>query len=636
MSTPPFFSLAFGSISAMTHFCQGPPALLFLVTSISAASAVAGAQAPTAVKATPAPVVEVTAWKPRPFAEVVLNDPDLASCFVRTPGWWARSSEPIELPQASEVARHLAGDLADILAGDAPKTITITVANAPNVQPAAVVHGDAVLALLPTTPRTTATQLSQVVAAAVLASQLRPAIPEEDVSEALFLFAESLANAGSLSLASLPAELRPVRDWLEAKEASSAIGKVAQESFNTESSWEMRRARIVRLGQEGGAPPAVAHAAAYVVEAFGDAAVARRRPLELLRAWQQDKDKKFPAMPQSLKHALAEPGTIGMPKKPTDAEINNRSLRVFQNDLANGRVPAEAPAAPLPLSDRLLASALERAQGVGNACRWINEQVPAELRTGCRAEGEKPGVVYARPLAVGSDIVARTPEGLEGTLLRWPRWLLFGWSRTAPACLSTSWGSGPGAGRRLRRLVAPGDFRRLIVSPAAGAPAARWPWATIADRSAASHGSANSWAVSWVENDVLLASDGEAPWCRRRRGRPVARDAAVHPGAVLRRWHLRHGHAAVRGRHRPSVPGRRLGLQTRQRDRRSVRSGGGAGRQHRVRRTGRRVAVCRRRAARADRRRIHAGSRLTVQTGGSGVRPGAAAGMGSAACARAD
>jgi hypothetical protein len=480
-------------------------------------TAVTHPQTPAVVPAAPTPVVELIGWKPRPFAEVLLDDPDVASCFVRAPGWWVQSAEPTELPQASEVGRHLADDLADILAGDAPRTIRITVASAPNVQPAAVVHGSAVLALLPTTPKTTATQLSQIVAAAVLAAQLRPAIPEDDVSEALFLFAESLANAGSLSLASLPPELRPVHDWLEPKDASDAIGAIARESFNTESAWEMRRARIVRLGQEGGANPAIAHAAAYLVEAFGDAAVARRRPLELLRAWQNDKAKKFPAMPQSLKHALAEPSTVGMPKKPTAAEIDNQSLRAFQRHLANGRVPADAPTVPLPLADRLLASALERAQGVGNACRWINEQVPTELRTGCRPEGEKPGVVYARPLAVGADIVARTSTGAEGTLLRWPRWVLFPqlvpatgellfvdelgiWSVELEAAVAP-------------RLVAPGGFRHLIVSPdGERSAAARWPSGDVVlleSGGVRAVSASGRGGLTWVENDVLLASDGE-------------------------------------------------------------------------------------------------------------------------------
>jgi len=501
----------------MTHSCQGLAALLSLVASLSVTTATARAQAPTAVPAAPAPAIELNAWRPRPFAEVLLDDPDLASCFVRAPGWWAQSSEPTELPPASEVAQHLAADLADILAGDAPRTITITVANAPNVQPAAVVHGSAVLALLPGTPRTTATRLSQIIAAAVLASQLRPAIPQEDVSEALFLFAESLANAGSLSLASLPAELRPVRDWLEPKDASAVIGTIARESFNTESSWEMRRARIVRFGQEGGANPPLAHAAAYLVEAFGDAAVARRRPLELLRAWQNDKAKRFPPLPPPLRHALTEPSTIGLPKKPTTAEIDNRSLRAFQRHLANGSVPAEAPAVPLPLADRLLAAALERAQGVGGACRWINEQVPAELRTGCRAEGEQPGVLYARPLAVGSDIVARTPAGVEGTMLRWPRWVLFPqlvpatgellfvdelgiWSLQLEAAVAP-------------RLVAPGGFRHLIVSPdGERSAAARWPSGEVVLLESGGVRAVNAngrGGITWVENDVVLASDGE-------------------------------------------------------------------------------------------------------------------------------
>jgi hypothetical protein len=279
----------------------------------------------------------------------------------------------------------------------------------------------------------------------------------------------------------------------------------------------MRRAKLVRFGQEGGATPAVAHAAAYLVEAFGDAGAARRRPLELLRAWQADKTEKFPAMPPALKHALTEPKTAGLPKEPTTAEIDSRVLRAFQRQLANGRVPAEPPAAPLPLADRLLAAALERAQGGGNPCRWITTDVPAPLRTGCRAEGEKPGVVYARPLAVGSDIVARTPEGAEGTLLRWPRWVLF------PQLM-------PDTGELLfvdelgiwsvaldeaaaPRLIAPGGFRHLIVSPdTERSAAARWPSGEVVvleSGGVRSVGVDGRGGLTWVEKDVLLASDGE-------------------------------------------------------------------------------------------------------------------------------
>jgi hypothetical protein len=501
----------------MTRSCQGLAVPVALIITLAAAGTSARAQVPAPATATPALVIELIPWKPRPFAEVVLNDPDLASCFVRAPGWWARSAEPAELPSAHEVARHLGEDLAAVLGSDLPRKLVITVAATPNVEPAAITHGSAVLALLPKTPPTTAEQLSRVVAAAVVAPTLRPALPEEEVSEALFAFAESLANAGSLSLASLPAELRPVRDWLEAKDVSAAVGTVARESFDTASAWEMRRARIVRFGQEGGASPSLAHAAAYLVETFGDAAVARRRPLELLRAWQNDETGKFPAMPWSLKHALAEPGTAGLPKEPTAADIENRTLRAFQRQLANGRVPTEAPAVPLPLNDRLLAMALERAQGAGNPCRWINADVPAALRTGCRAEGEQPGVVYARSLPAGSDIVARTPTGVEGVLLRWPRWVLF--PQLAPdtgellfvdelGIWSVELDAAPAP-----RLVAPGGFRHLIVSPdGERSAAAGWPSGDVIlleSGGVRAVGANGRGGLTWVENDVLLASDGE-------------------------------------------------------------------------------------------------------------------------------
>jgi hypothetical protein len=517
----------------MTRSCQGLAALVALITCGAVPTAPAAAQAPTPAPVARAAAIELTAWKPRPFAEVVLDSPDLAACFVRAPGWWAESAEPAELPTATDVARYLGDDLAGILGSDVPSTVAITVASTAEVQPAAIAHGNVVLVLLPTTPRTTAAQLSRVVAAALLAPTLRPATPEEEVSEALFAFAESLANAGSLSLASLPAELRPVSDWLEAKDVSAAIAAIARESFDTESSWEMRRARITRFGQEGGASPSLAHAAAYLVEAFGDAGVARRRPFELLRAWQADKAGKFPTMPAPLKHALAEPRTAGLPKEPTAAEIENRALRAFQRQLANGRVPAEAPAAPLPLADRLLAAALERAQGGGNPCRWITADVPAPLRTGCRAEGEKPGVVYARPLPLGSDVVARTPTGVEGVLLRWPRWVLF------PQLV-------PDTGELLfvdelgiwsvaldeaaaPRLIAPGGFRHLIVSPdGERSAAARWPAGEVVMlesgglRTVAANGRGG---LTWVENDVLLASDGE-------RLALIAADGEVAPWPV--------------------------------------------------------------------------------------------------------
>ena len=500
----------------MIRSCQGPPLLATLLVVVATAHSVP-AQAPTAAAPSVETAIEVIAWKPRPFADVALGDPDLASCFVRAPGWWVQAVEPSGLPPASEVARHLREDLAAVLAGDAPRALTVTIAHAVNVQPAAVVSGNAVLALLPPTPPIAATQLAQVITSAVLASRMRPAPLDDEVGEPLFLFAESLVNAGSLSLASLPAELRPVRDWLEAKDVTSVINVLARESFSLESAWEMRRARIVRFGQEGGANPAVAHAAAYLVEAHGDATALRGRPLDLLRAWQSDKTDAYPAMPGALKHALAEPTTAGVPKEPTAADLENRALRAFQRQLASGRVSAEAAPGPLPLADRLLAAALERAQGGGDPCRWITAEVPAALRTGCRAEGEKPGVVYARPLPVGSDIVARTPAGVEGVLLRWPRWVLF------PQIVAETgellfvddlgiWsialdGAGP------PRPLAPGGFRHLIGSPDGNRfAAARWPTGEVVliESGGLRPVDANGrGGLTWVENDVVLASDGE-------------------------------------------------------------------------------------------------------------------------------
>ena len=97
--------------------------------------------------------------------------------------------------------------------------------------------------------------------------------------------------------------------------------------------------------------PQLTAAAALVVEVFGDAPLARRRPYELLLAWRKGSGKSYPLMPHVLKSALANPIEAGWPKETETADRDEVTRDALAREIAQETValPDVPPATALPL-----------------------------------------------------------------------------------------------------------------------------------------------------------------------------------------------------------------------------------------------------------------------------------------------
>jgi len=311
--------------------------------------------------------------------------------------------------------------------------------------------------------------------------------------------------------------LRPVSDWLEDKEAEPPLAALVEQALDTAKPWSSRRARLQAIARPDGAPRGLAHAAALLVEAFGEPGLSRATPFDLLLAWRADREDTFPAMPAALKRALGRAAEAGLPRDPSDAERDALAFDVFARTMDNGAVPAPPAGLELPLATRLLAAAVARPLGKG-ACAWVTGAVPPGLRTGCRSEGEVGGLVYARPRSTGgSEIVARSQGGAEGILLRWPGWVLFPVVDASRGEVLFIDAAGVNAvaldGRAPARVVASGSFRHLAPSPdGSHLAASRWPTGTIVLLSSTGVRELEvngRGGLAWLEGDILIASDRE-------------------------------------------------------------------------------------------------------------------------------
>ncbi len=461
--------------------------------------------------------VTITGWERDTFAEVVLADPDLAACVLLSPGWWGVARFPEAIPEPQRLAGTVAEQVAAALGATAPASISVALATADVKVPAAVSFGRTALALLPQDPEAPAAGLAQAIASALVAATARPAPVDSRCGEPLLVLGEALATAGSISLATLPPTLRPVSDWLEAKEAEPPLAALVEQALDNETAWPTRRARLQAVARPDGASRGLAHAAALLVEAFGEPGLARRAPFDLLLAWREDRDDKFPAMPGALKRALGRPKEAGLARDASAEERNALALDVFVRTMDNGAVPALPPGLELPVATRMLAAAVARPLGK-DACTWVSAAIPTGLRTGCRSEGEAGSVVYARPRPTGgSEIVARGEGGVDGVLLRWPGWVLFPLVDGARGEILFVDAHGVHAvaldGRAPARVVVSGAFRHLSLSPDGKHLAAvRWPSGTVLLISAAGPRELPLDArggVAWLENDVLVGSDGD-------------------------------------------------------------------------------------------------------------------------------
>ncbi len=501
----------------MSRVCQGLTALFGMLLAASLAAADKGGTSPPAGAAANSVPIHLAAWSPGPFADVALATPELVACFMLTPGWWSTAAPPTALPDQAALSRILGAQLQAVLASADAAPLSVVVAATENPNSAAVVHGDTALILQPKAEATDAAIMARTLAPAVLLARTRPAAPDPRCDEPLLMIAEAIAHTGSLTLAALPAELRPVRDWLEAKDAAPPLMALASQALDPEVHWQTRRATLLRMSQFGGASPPLASAAALVVEAFGDAPQARAKPFELLLAWRKNSGKEFPPMPRPLRVALEKPLEAGMPK---EKEVEERKeiawdallRRIQADEIPLSEVPA---AAPLPL--RFRAAAAARARGGEGLCQWLTSGPLPPVRTGCRSEGEPRGFVFARPREGGFGVYWRSPAGDESLLLNWQRWILF------PLVVSSTgelWFVDPNGvwhvpldGHAAPQLAASGSFRFLVAAPDGTAVVAiRWPSGrAVVIRSTGSQELALDarGGIAFLDADVLVASDGE-------------------------------------------------------------------------------------------------------------------------------
>ncbi len=501
----------------MSRVCQGPYGVFALSLAVSLGATVVAAVEPTPQAAPVGIPIHVTAWAARPFPEVVLTTPELASCFLISPGWWNSAGTPQSLPEQPALSKAVGAQLRGLLDLAAVPRLEVVIASTESTTIAAVAHGDTVLVLVPKAEPSGTPDIARAVAQALLVAGAQPAPPDARCGEPLEMTGQAIAMAGSLTLAALPPELRPVRDWLEAKDASPPLEALTNEIFDPEVRWNTRRAKLARMGRVDGANPPQAAAAALVVETYGDAARARRQPFDLLLAWQKGSGKEYPTMPRALRNALEKPLEAGLPKAKEAGDRAEVERDGLARRLAAGGVPVAEIPSSAALPARLLAAAQLRARGGPGLCEWLTAAPLPPMRTGCRAEGEDGGVVFARPTASGSQVVWRSPAGEEAVLLVWPRWVLF---PVVVASTGDLWfvdASGvwclPLDAHAPPRLAAPGSFRHLAVSPDGKQVAtARWPSGKtllIGPSLTRELPVDGRGGIAWLENDVLVASDGE-------------------------------------------------------------------------------------------------------------------------------
>jgi hypothetical protein len=447
---------------------------------------------------------------------VALATPELAACFLLSPGWWSTAGQPTSLPAATALSRALAAQLQGVVDLAALPPLELVIATTANANLQAVAHGGTVLVLMPTTENAGEVEVARIAAPALLLAAAEPAAPDPRCGEPLLVLSQAIATAGSLTLAALPPELRPVRDWLEPKDAAPPLEALAREALDPDTGWQSRRAKLVRMGQVGGANPRLAAAAALVVEAFGNAPLARRTPFEMLLAWQKGSGKEFPPLPRALRTAMRKPLEVGLPKESEKADRDEVSWGALARRLETGPVPLTEVPAAAPLALKLFAAAQLRLRGGPGLCEWLTANQLPPLRTGCRSEGEDGGWVFSRPDGAGFEVVWRSLSAEDTPLLSWPRWVLF--PLVVPSSGDLWFIDEQGVWRvpldahAAPQLVSAGSFRQLAASPDGKSVAStRWPSGeTVVFRSSGTRELAvnGRGGLAFMDFDVIAASDG--------------------------------------------------------------------------------------------------------------------------------
>ncbi len=495
--------------------CQGCNGVFGTLALVWVASVGVFATQPVARPAPTALSVDVTAWSSRPFADVVLDTPELAGCFALMPGSWAAAKPPASLGSPSSLRDIISAQLSGVLGSAAPPQFSVVVMESDHAALSAVASGTTILLVLPSGEPTNLLEDARTVIAALARAHSSPAAPDKRCSEPLLAFGEAIAFAGSVTLATLPPTLRPVSDWLEADDAAEALTALAKETLDGDEPWAVRRVRLHQTALTSGANAKLLNAAARVVEAFGDVIRARREPYELLLAWRENRDKRYPATPGILRRALAGPLTAGMPSRSQAEDARAIAYEALERAVESGAVSSVAGADRAGPALRLLAAAQARAKGVGTACQWVLAgPLASSLRTGCRSDEKPAGFVSARPSPQGGfDIYAATVPD-ESLLLRWPGWILFPIVTPDAGLLVFADGEGiwavPLDSGSPPRLLAKGSFRHLALAPDGRRLAAvRWPdgaplTVTLAGETHELAGNGHG-GLAWLDTDLLLA-----------------------------------------------------------------------------------------------------------------------------------
>jgi hypothetical protein len=509
------------------------------------------------------PAIEVSSFSPRPFADLVLDDPELAACFLVSPGLWTVVKPPKHAVDPEALKAALASHLATVLAPSIGLTVTVIQAGVDRNAAAAVVHGDTVLLLLPEMQRSDPQQAAGVAAEAVISSHLRPAAPDARCSEPLLALGEALSNAGALALAGLPPALRPVKDWLDVSESRVALDAVIREALDERRPWASRRAMLLQASRPGGLRPELAHPAAMLVEALGtDAALGSRSPYDLLLAWQAGGRPGLPPFPSALKKALGRSLQAGLP--PVKATAEREAVLASANDrmLAAGGLPAPTTVHGIPEEARLRLAAALRAAGAVEICRGLSlSEVSPTILTGCR-DDEPRGVVLVRPETSRGFAVVWLGQGrVEGPLLRWPRWLLHPVVNRLDGTLLFVDAQGvwrlPLDGSVPPALLLAGTYRQMALAPNSRnlAVACRDRAAVevirLSDATSRELPVDGRAGLAWLDADVLAVSDGRTITLAALDG---ALRPAVAPAACTTSL-LPLGGATLAGIAGPCVPG---------------------------------------------------------------------------------
>lgn len=497
------------------------------------------------------PRVETVPWPEQAFPELVAESPALAGALLTNPGWHALRRTAWDLPADEALASQLGALLAGVVAAQ-EIDLQVVVGTADGAAAGATVTGSVAVVSWPLTPPAGASDLARTLAPALLTAAHTPAAPDTACSEPLLVLAEALVEGGRLALVALPPILRPVSEWFELREAGPPVASFASQVLDPKVPWRVREAHATRTARGGGSAE-LANAAAVLLEAFGNIEQARRSPCELLRTWRAARGTPFPPLPATLRRAIDEGTSAGLPTASrTDLDVERERGDIAQSALRRllerGDVPLAplAPGTPLPL--RAHAAANARAAGSAAVCALLGEPLPSGLRTGCRERDESGGWVYVR-LHDGWEIVARAPSGEEAVLLRWPRWVLF--PQVGESGRELFFVDQHGVqrldlvGGAPVQLHWPGSFRILARRPAAaGLAVVAWPSGEVLVEVGEERrllGVKGRGGVAWLDRDLLVAAEGDALMLVSLAGESrhipltvgCVRSLAVTSGAVL-------------------------------------------------------------------------------------------------------